>query len=106
MHEPFNVVHTSWKKRTCSNFDPTVYPFLVDRLSQRETVAQGNMDKNNCFFVNLLLKLFLSMFAGFQEKTRHGTQLVPSAVVAGVLSCCLHVGGNIFFYKSAVACGA
>lgn len=100
------MVYTSMKIRTCSNFDPTVYPLLVDRLSQRETVAQGNIDKNSCFFVNLLLKLILSMVAGFQEKTRHGTQLVPYAVVAGVLSCCLHVGGNIFFYKGALACGA
>lgn len=46
------------------------------------------------------------MVVDFQEKTRHTPLLLPYAVLAGVLSCCLHVGGNIFFYKIAVACGA
>lgn len=46
------------------------------------------------------------MVAGFQEKTKRGTLFFPYAVVAGVLNCCFHGGGNIFFYRIAVACGA
>lgn len=78
----------------------------MKKLFEREIVGQEDIDKNNYFFLTLVLKFLLSMVAGFQEETRHGTLLLPYTVVAGVLSCCLHVGGNIFFYKITAACGA
>lgn len=99
MHEPFYVINSSWKK---SGVDLTVACGLI--VPKRNCMTRKSRLKY--FFLSLLLKFILSVVAGFQEKTRHGTLLFPYAIVAGVLSCCFHVGGNIFFYRIAVACGA
>lgn len=47
MHEQFYVIHTSWKK--CELAQILIPQLCRGKLSQRETVGQGEIDKNTFF---------------------------------------------------------
>lgn len=49
MHEQFYVIHTSWKK--CELAQILIPQLCRGKLSQRETVGQGEIDKNTFFWL-------------------------------------------------------